>query len=499
MSPRRKPEEPEEGSGAPSVSPAVAAVLSGLPTSLVRAATNNAPTVRLRLERLGPKTRALETNTARAPIFAPPSRDGVQLALAWEELPVHGGSFVIREARGPLSPREQHLLGVLHERYVRAGMPTDRRVPFSLTDAALVLGHGTARKRKRAAGTGTEALPVDAGTGQVGGRNREIVKEALRRIAAVSLESTVRYRDEHGKPQEETLGYRLVDSWYTTTRGGGKGSVTLSEPIAALLASGSVTYLSGPVWEELLARDLIAARLWTLLEADDLARTYSYALWASPPGEPPRERSMPALADLLRLRDGNRRRVAARIGEASSVIVEVDPRYTLEVVKSREPGMYRLDARRRGGAYSGTRKGPGGRDFRVHEVGTSAYAERDRDVHGLGTVTYTTRDPDVQTPARKRGVPSSSPVVFPVVEEDKGRTEETGPRPLRELLGPLDFLGDPRPEPKPAPAPTASPSSEVVERRRARARAILADPGATEAEREAARLHLAADPEERDR
>lgn len=454
MSPRRKPVEGSEDEAPPSVSPATAAALSGLPVSLVRAATNGAPEVRLRLERLGPKTRALETNTARAPIFAAPSREGVQLALSWEELPVHGGSFVIREARGPLSPREEHLLGALHTAYIRDGLPEHRRVTLSLGEAARLLGH----------------------SGQPGGRNREIVKEALRRIAAVSLESTVRYRDEHGRPQEDTLGYRLVDSWHTTTRGGGRGSVVLSEPIAALLSAGSVTFLRGPVWEALLARDLIAARVWTYLEADDLTHARPYALWAAPPGEPARERSMPALTDLLRLRDGNRARVAARLRAACAVIAEEDDRYTLEVVKSREPGMWHL----RAGRGRGTR----GRG----RVGTSAYRERDPDVSGVGTLTYIGRDPDVRGRAGNRGVSSSLSSSSIVVEDVQDKTGDGArPRPLAELIGALD-LG-PRPDPSPAPEVVQSVPPEVAERRRARARAIL-ETAATEAEREAARRYL---------
>lgn len=436
------------------MSPATAAALSGLPVSLVRAATNGAPEVRLRLERLGPKTRALETNTARAPIFAAPAKGGIQLALEWEELPVHGGTFTIRSSRGPLSPRDEALLGALHTAYLRDGTPEHRLVTLSLGEAARILGH----------------------SGEPGGRNREIVKEALRRIAGVELESTIRYRDEHGRSQEDTVGWRLVDKWRTTTRGEGKGFVILSPEVAALLSAGSVTFLRGPVWEALLARDLIAARVWTYLEADDLTRPRSYALWASPPGEPARERSMPALADLLRLRNANRRDVAARLRAACAVIVEEDPRYRLEVVKSRESHMYRLEVRR------GKRP----------EVGTSGYTRaipgRDPDVRGVGTLSDAGRDPERRGRAGNRGVSSSLSSSSIVVEDVQDKTGDGArPRPLAELIGALDI--GPRPDPPPAPGPVQSPPPEIAERRRARARAIL-ETAATEAEREAARRYL---------
>jgi hypothetical protein len=270
---------------------------------------------------------------------------------------MYGKRFTIRSLEGPLTPRDERLLADVHTRYVRAGCPPDRQVSFSLGEAARLLGH----------------------RGGLGGRNRELVKETLRRVRAVQLESTVRYPDGH----EEALGWGLVDWWRTTTRGGGRGALRLSEPVADLIRAGSVTFLHGPAWEALLERDELAARLWTFLEAESLPRLWRYSLFSAPPGHPDRERDMPALADLLRLRDPNRSRVAARIGRACAAIEAEDPRYRLAVLKSKEPGMWRLEAAR------GQQRG------------------RDPEVSGDGTLRYEGRDPEVSGYVQKRGLSSS--------------------------------------------------------------------------------------------
>jgi hypothetical protein len=349
--------------GAPGLPPASSGVAyAGAATAAGAAYGGNSavPAVTVRLERYGRQTTTLETNVARSPIFAPPTRHGLQLALEWEPVPLYGRRFTIRSLEGPLTPRDERLLADVHTRYVHAGCPPDRLVSFSLGEAARLLGHRG-----------------------IGGRNRELVKETLRRVRAIQLESTLRYPDGH----EEALGWGLVDWWRTTTRGGGRGALRLSEPIAELIRAGSVTFLHGPAWEALLERDELAARLWTFLEAEDLSRGWRYALFSAPPGQPARERDMPALTDLLRLRDPNRSRVAARIRAACAAIVTEDPRYRLAVVKSKEAGMWRLEAAR-------SRRKP-----------------RDPDVSEEGTLAYTGRDPGVYGPVQNRGVPSSSTVV----------------------------------------------------------------------------------------
>jgi len=56
---------------------------------------------------------------------------------------------------------------------------------------------------------------------------------------------------------------------------------------------------------------------------------------------------MPAIADLLRLDWSKRRNVASRVRLACEVISRHDPRYSLELVKSRSAGMWRIEASRR--------------------------------------------------------------------------------------------------------------------------------------------------------
>ena len=257
-----------------------------------------------------------ETNLARAPLWDIRARP-VQLELIAPAI-LYGRKFV-QVAGQPLTVTDQRLFAELTTLYVRAQCPEHRRIPFSLGWAARVIGHET-----------------------LGGETRRLVRASLSRLRSVTVESALREPDGH----ETVLGWGLVDRYLTTSRGGGTGSVTLSEEIAHLLQAGSVTYLHAPTWDAIAREDTVAGRLWTFLEAEDLRGVRRYSLFAGPPGGLDEERNMPAIADLLRLDWSKRRNVAGRVTLACEVICRHDPRYSLELVKSRGTGMWRLEATR---------------------------------------------------------------------------------------------------------------------------------------------------------
>ena len=264
-----------------------------------------------------------ETNLARAALWNARSRD-LQLDLLGPTV-LYGHEF--RQIAGErLTLADQRLFTEFTTAYTRADFPGTRRVPFTLGEGARLLGyHGT------------------------GGKQRGLVQASLTRLRSCTIKSAVRYLDDRGAVHEDVLVWGLVDSTRTTTRGGGRGVVTLSEQVADLLKAGSVTLLHAPTWDAILREDQLAARLWCFLEAEDLRRGWRYQLFAGPPAGIASERNMPAIAELLCIDDWtNRRRVALRVRAMCTVIAEIDPRYSLELAKGKEVGMWRLDVGPRG-------------------------------------------------------------------------------------------------------------------------------------------------------
>ena len=277
-----------------------------------------------RLLTKGPDTLGHETNLARAPLWEVRSR-AVQLELIAPSI-LYGHQF--RQVAGQrVTVSDQRLFAEITTGYVRSGCREDRRVPFSLGWAAKVLGYGT-----------------------LGGETRRLVRSSLSRLRSVTVESALREPGGH----ETVAGWGLVDRYLTTTRGGGLGSVTLSEEVARLLRAGSVTYLHGPTWDAIAAQDAVAGRLWTFLEAEEVSHGRRYSLFAGPQNGLDEERNMPAVADLLRLDWSKRRNVADRVRQACEVIRDHDPRYTLSLVKGRGLGMWRLEVARGPHTPSGT-------------------------------------------------------------------------------------------------------------------------------------------------
>lgn len=275
------------------------------------------PPVTLQLRQKGPQTLGHETNLARAPLWGVRERT-VQLAMP--NVMLYHVPFR-QKAGAPLTVADQRLLAELTTAYVRDGCPKDRRVTFSLTEAARILG-------------------LDS----MGGRQRQLVRQSLARLCSVTLESATRLPDG----SEAVLMWGLLDKAFIRQprTGPGRGWAMLSEELAQLLRQGSVTYLHAPTWDAIAAQDEIAGRLWSFLEAEQLGRGYRYQLFAAAPGDISEQRNMPAITELLRLDWAVRRNAAARIQRACTVIARTDRRYQLTVVKGRASGMWRLDAHR---------------------------------------------------------------------------------------------------------------------------------------------------------
>ncbi|MGE5687493.1 MAG: hypothetical protein ACM34D_08340 [Gemmatimonadota bacterium] len=306
------------------------------------------PTTQLRA---APQTLGHETNLARAPLWNARSRS-VQPDLFGPTV-LYGHEF--RQIAGErLTLSDQRLFTEFTTAYTRAGFPDNRRVPFSLGEGARLLGHH-----------------------ETGGKQRGLVQASLTRLRSCTIKSAVRYLDDRGAVHEDVLLWGLVDSTRTTTRGGGRGLVTLSEQVADLLKAGSVTLLHAPTWDAILREDQLAARLWCFLEAEDLRRGWRYQLFAGTPGGMASGRNMPALAELLCIDEwSNRRRVALRVREMCRVIGEIDPRYRLELVKGKETGMWRLEVGPRGPHRSVPIRGFAGVSRLVLGAWQHAYGDR---------------------------------------------------------------------------------------------------------------------------
>jgi hypothetical protein len=124
------------------------------------------------------------------------------------------------------------------------------------------------------------------------------------------------------------------------------GWVTLNKYLAQLLIEGHVTFLHYPTWDAIAREDAVAGRLWCYLEAERITAGWNYSLFASPSDNAEDQRYMPAIADLLLLDWPQRRQIAARIRKACAVVSRLDPRYDLEVLKSRTVGMWHLRVHR---------------------------------------------------------------------------------------------------------------------------------------------------------
>jgi hypothetical protein len=261
----------------------------------------------------GSQTIGHETNLTRSPIWQARSRPLESEAVVSSVL--YGHPFRKIEGR-PLTTSDQRLFAHLTTKYLRADCPMDRHVSFSLGEAAMALGHA-----------------------ELGGKQRAMVRSSLARLQSVTIESAVRHPDGH----ETVLGWRLIDNFLVTTRGGGKGWIVLNEAVAVLLREGSVTFLHAPTWTAICKEDEIAGRLWSFLESENIGRGWRYPLFASGSDS---GTALPSIAEMLIIRWAERREVAKRVRTACRVIEKHDSRYRLDLALGAKPGTWTLTCQR---------------------------------------------------------------------------------------------------------------------------------------------------------
>ncbi len=271
------------------------------------------PAITALLRSKGQHTIGHETNLSRSPLWRTRQRTASENTVVSPML--YGHAFRQVEGR-PLTTGDQRLFAHLTTAFVRGGCPTDRRVPFSLGDAALALGHE-----------------------DVGGKQRALIRGSLARLRSVTIESAVRHADGH----ETVLGWGLIDSYLVTTSGGGKGWIVLSELVSLLLTEGSVTFLHEPTWKAICAEDEVAGRLWSFLESENVGRGWKYQLFTSENGG---QRSVPPIAELMLLNWSSRPEVAKRIRRACTVVERHDSRYRLQVATGATRGSWVLTCSR---------------------------------------------------------------------------------------------------------------------------------------------------------
>ncbi|MHB1486930.1 MAG: hypothetical protein ACYCS7_08760 [Acidimicrobiales bacterium] len=271
------------------------------------------PTITSLLLSKGRNTVGHETNLARSPLWSLRKRAA---HLETVVSPVLYGRPFRRVAGSPVTTADQQLFAHITTMFVRAGCPDDRKVPFSLGDAAIALGY--------------DAL---------GGKQRNLVRQSLARLGSVMLESAVRHPDGH----ETVLGWGLIESYLISTRGGGKGWVTISEAVRLLLREGSVTFLHAPTWNAITGEDDVAGRLWSFLESENLAKGWRYSLF---PSETDDHRMMPTISEVVMLPWASRGEVSKRVRRACQVIEAHDRRYRLEVRTGQVPNSWVLHCSR---------------------------------------------------------------------------------------------------------------------------------------------------------
>ncbi len=279
----------------------------------------SAVTTRLRTK--GQDTIAHETNLARAPVWnsRAPARSDQLVTLSM----LYGQPFQQKGGQ-PLTAADQRWFAELTNRWVREGCPASLRVAFSLREAAALLGYSGG-----------------------GGRQLQMVSSSLVRLRSATFVSVLRRPD--GGEKRTTWGLIDLAQAIEPRTGPGRGWAELNRQMAALLQEGSVTYLHAPTWDKLRERDELAARLWVFLEAERLpaeAHCWRYPFFANSTESEASE--LPAIAQLLGLQGWTMRyRAVERARRAAEAIVELDPRYVLEIPRGARQGTWRLEARRR--------------------------------------------------------------------------------------------------------------------------------------------------------
>lgn len=272
-----------------------------------------------RLIKLGARTLSQDVALARSPIWHLVSR-----TLSTDDL-VNPTGPLVRVAGPSLTIGDQRVFAELFTHWARMGFPSDHRVSFTIPGLAKALG-----------------------LQHKGGRQYELVRSSLRRLTSAVFADV----QPDGRFESETGG-ALIAAYQTRSRPGVSSSAALNERTVRTLLRHPMTYLDAPTWDALMARDLLAARMWVWLEGERVGGEWRWSLFPNG-GEPvvlglhpPARRTTP-VAQLLTLNNwSRRRRVVERIRAAAQVVVEIDQRYELEVRPSvTDKGNYVLVCRR---------------------------------------------------------------------------------------------------------------------------------------------------------
>lgn len=259
-----------------------------------------------RLIGMGRRTLSQDVALARSPIWHLVSR-----TLTADDL-VNPSGPMVRVAGPSLTIGDQRLFAELFTRWARRGFPSDHTVSFAIADLAGALG-----------------------LQHRGGKQYALVRASLRRLTSAvfaDVRADGRYESE--------VGAALLADYHTRSRPDTRSSATLNERAARNLLRNPLTYLDGPTWDAIMARDLLAARMWVWLEGERIRHEWRWSLF--PNGrepvvlglEPPARRTTP-VAHLLTIDTWSRRRkIVERVREAARVVVEVDSRYQLAVEHS---------------------------------------------------------------------------------------------------------------------------------------------------------------------
>lgn len=274
-----------------------------------------------RLIGLGPRTLGQDLALARSPIWHLVSK-----TLTPDDL-VNPSGPLVRVAGPSLTIGDQRLFAELFTSWARRGFPSDHRVSFVIADLAAALG-----------------------LQHKGGKQYSLVRTSLRRLASAVFADV----QQDGRYEIET-GATLLAEYQARSRPGTACSARLNERTATTLLRQPMTYLDGPTWDAIMARDLLAARLWVWLEGERIRDEWRWSLF--PSGRepvvfglhPPARRTTP-IAHLLTIDNWSRRRkIVERIRSASGVVASIDPRYELAVEPSvTDRGNYVLHCRRSG-------------------------------------------------------------------------------------------------------------------------------------------------------
>ena len=272
-----------------------------------------------RLIGLGPRTLGQDLALARSPIWHLVSR-----TLNPGDLVNPSGPLV--HVAGPsLTIGDQRAFAELFTSWARRGFPADHRVSYTIADLAAALGlQGR------------------------GGKQYALVRASLRRLTSAVFADV-----QADGLYEKEAGAALLADYETRSRPGVRCTARINERTARTLLRYPMTYLDAPTWDAIMARDLLAARLWVWLEGERIRDEWRWSLFPDSRepvvmGLQPQGRRTTPIAHLLTIDTWSRRRkIVERVRGACTVVTAIDRRYELTVEAAvSDRGNYILHCRR---------------------------------------------------------------------------------------------------------------------------------------------------------